>query len=68
MSQPNVDALKDKVIKEYNQLLCLVRKGHRPNYEFLLEEISFIDLIENNKINNSQIVLQFYNNNKWQKQ
>ena len=29
-----------------------MRRGNKPNYEFILEEISFIDLIENNKIDN----------------
>ena len=63
----DVDALKDKVIKEYRDLICSIKKGYRPDYEFILEEISFIDLIEKNDINNSLIALQYYLNNKWQK-
>lgn len=41
----DVDALKGKVAKEFTMLLCEIRKGYKPNYEFILEEISFIDLI-----------------------
>ena len=48
----DVDALnklKRKVSEEFNTLLCRVKKGYRPDYEFILEEISFIDLIQNNE-------------------
>lgn len=62
----DVDALKDKVIKEYRDLICSIKKGYHPDYEFILEEISFIDLIEKNDIKNSLIALQYYLNNKWQ--
>lgn len=60
------DALKDKVIKEFCNLIKQVKKGYHPDYEFILEEISFIDLIENNEINNALIALQYYLNNGWQ--
>jgi len=30
--------------------MCKVRKGYKPDYEFILEEISFIDLIKNREI------------------
>ena len=49
----DVDALnklKLKVSEELYSLLCKVKKGHRLNYEFILEEISFIDLIQNKDI------------------
>ena len=49
----DVDALNDlkkKVSEEFFQLMYRVRKGYKPNYEFILEEISFIDLIKNRKI------------------
>lgn len=62
-----VDALKDKVIKEFDDLIYYIKKGYRPDYEFILEEISFIDLIENNDVDNALIALQYYLNNKWQK-
>lgn len=66
----DVDALKEKVTKEFLSLLCEVRKGYKLDYEFILEEISFIDLIQHNKIDErlSLITLQYYLNNKWQTQ
>lgn len=66
----DVDALKEKVAKEFIMLLCEIRKGYKPDYEFILEEISFIDLIQNNELDRklSLIALQYYLNNKWQKQ
>lgn len=67
--EKDVVALKQKVIKEFNELLCEIRKGYRPDYEFILEEISFIDLINSNELDDklSLIILQYYLNNKWQK-
>ena len=67
----DVDALnklKKKVSEEFYKLMCQVRKGYKLDYEFILEEISFIELILNNKINNklSLTALQYYLNNKWQ--
>lgn len=66
----DVDALKEKVAKEFTSLLCEIRKGYKLDYEFILEEISFIDLIQHNEIDGklSLIALQYYLNNKWQKQ
>ena len=66
-----VDALNDlkkKVIQEFEVLLSRVRKGYKLDYEFLLEEISFIELIQNNELDNnlSLTALQYYLNNKWQ--
>ena len=49
----DVDALnklKKKVSEEFYKLMCQVRKGYKPDYEFILEEISFIELIQNNEI------------------
>lgn len=67
----DVDALSDlkkKVSEEFFQLMCRVRRGYKPNYEFILEEISFIDLIKNREIDDklSLTALQYYLNNKWQ--
>lgn len=67
----DVDALnklKQKVICEFTELLCKVRKGYRLDYEFIMEEISFVDLIKDNKIDDklSLSALQYYINNKWQ--
>ena len=49
----DVDALnklKKNVIDEFYKLICQVRKGYKPNYECILEEISFIELIQNNEL------------------
>ena len=67
----DVDALnklKKKVSEEFYKLMCQVRKGYKPDYESILEEISFIELIQNNEIDNklSLTALQYYLNNKWQ--
>ena len=66
----DVDVLKKKVAKEFIDFLCEVRKGYKLDYEFILEEISFIDLIQHNEIDErlSLIASQYYTNNKWQKQ
>lgn len=69
----DVDALnklKDKVICEFKTLLSKIRKGYKLDYEFILEEISFIDLIKDNEIDDklSIIALQYYLNNKWETQ
>lgn len=66
-----VDALnnlKKKVSDEFFELICKIRKGYKPDYEFILEEISFIDLIKNKDLDNnlSLTALQYYLNNKWQ--
>lgn len=42
--------LKKKVSEEFYNLLCKVRKGYKLDYEFILEEVSFIELIQNNEI------------------
>lgn len=67
----DVDALnklKKKVANEFLQLICKVKKGYRLDYEFILEEISLIQLIENNELNYRSNLnkIQYYLNNKWQ--
>ena len=68
MDVDDLNNLKKKVSEEFFQLMCRVRKGYKPNYEFILEEISFIDLIKNREIDDklSLTALQYYLNNKWQ--
>lgn len=62
-----VDALKNKIIEEFYEMLCRVRKGYRVNYEYLLEEISFINLIQDKEIDDklSLTILQYYLNGKY---
>lgn len=60
--------LKKKVTEEFLTLLCKVRKGYKVDYEILLEEISFINLIDEDQILDEQfeVAIQYYLNNKWQ--
>lgn len=60
--------LKKKVTEEFLTLFCKVRKGYKVNYEILLEEISFINLIDEDQILDEQfeVAIQYYLNNKWQ--
>lgn len=62
---PDVDVLKQKVITEFKQLLKKIRKGYRPDYEFILQEISLIELWQ---LDNTDFFKQFYLNNAWQTQ
>lgn len=68
MDADALSKLKKKVTEEFYNLLCKVRKGYRLDYEFMLEEISFIELIQNGEIDDklSLTALQYYLNNKWQ--
>lgn len=60
--------LKKKVSNEFLKLIYQIQKGQKPNYEFILEEISFINLIKNREIDDklSLTALQYYLNNQWQ--
>lgn len=62
----DVAALKDKVICEFDTLLKSLQKGRRYNYQFILEEISLIDLLLDGGFGKSEFVKQYYLNNKWQ--
>lgn len=68
MDADAVNTLKKKIVEEFNFLICKVKKGYKPNYEFILEEISLIDNIQNQELdyNISLTALQYYLNNKWQ--
>lgn len=61
----DVTALKEKVIVEFCNILRQIRKGHICDYQDLLDQISFIDLIQNDDLNKtfSLAVLQYYINN-----
>ena len=61
----DVDVLKQKVIDEFKQLLKRVRKGYKPDYEFILQEISLIELWQ---LDNTDFFKQFYLNNAGQTQ
>lgn len=60
----DVGVLKIKIISDFTDFLCKIRKGYKPDYQVLLEMISFIDLIQNDDLdeNFSLTVLQYYSN------
>lgn len=60
--ETNIELLKDKVICEYKKIISLLENGKKPNLEFLLEEISLIDIEK--EINNREFVIQYYLNNQ----
>lgn len=68
MAADALNKLEKKVIEEFQALLCKVQKGYRIDYEFILEEIAFIELTIDGVIddNLSLTALQYYLNNKWQ--
>ena len=59
--ETDVDLLKDKIICEYKLIISELEKGHKPNLEFLMEEISAVDL--ENELDNREFIIQYYLNN-----
>ena len=59
--ETDIDLLKDKIICEYKLIISELEKGHRPNLEFLLEEVSAVDL--ENELDNREFIIQYYLNN-----
>lgn len=43
----NIDELKNKIICEYNGIIDKLECGIQSDLEFLLEEISLVDILEN---------------------
>lgn len=63
----HVDALKKKVICEFQDWMIRLQKGHKDDYNLILEKISLIELIESFDIEDPLFINQFYINlNKWQ--
>lgn len=59
--ETDIDLLKDKIICEYKYIISELEAGRRPNLEFLLEEISAVDL--ENELDNREFIIQYYLNN-----
>lgn len=57
----DIDLLKDKVICEYKRIISDLERGRTPTLDFLLEEISAIDL--NTEIDNREFIISYYLNN-----
>ena len=60
--ETDIDLLKDKVICEYKKIISDIERGQRPDIEFLLEEISAIDIEK--EIDNREFIIQYYLNNQ----
>lgn len=60
--QTDIDLLKDKVMCEYLSILSDLERGLKPPLEFLLEEISAIELEK--ELDNRECVIQYYLNNE----
>lgn len=63
-----VNKLKKKIICEFQQLLKFTGQGYKPDYQFILEEISLVGLSSEELIGERELIfiIQFYLNNKWQ--
>jgi len=59
--ETDIDLLKDKIICEYKLIISELERGHKPDLEFLLEEISVVDL--ENELDNREFIIQYYLNN-----
>ena len=60
--ETDIELLKDKVICEYKKIISDLERGQRPDIEFLLEEISAIDIEK--EIDNREFIIQYYFNNQ----
>lgn len=59
--ETDIGLLKDKIICEYKLIISELERGHKPDLEFLLEEISAVDL--ENELDNREFIIQYYLNN-----
>lgn len=59
--ETDIDLLKDKIICEYKLIISELERGRKPDLEFLLEEISAVDL--ENELDNREFIIQYYLNN-----
>lgn len=59
--ETDIDLLKNKIICEYKLIISELEQGRKPDLEFLLEEISVVDL--ENELDNREFIIQYYLNN-----
>ena len=59
--ETDIDLLKDKIICEYKLIISELERGHKPDLEFLLEEISAVDI--ESELDNREFIVQYYLNN-----
>jgi len=62
-----INDLKEKIICEYRKLLSKVEKGHRLDYEFILEEIMLVNLLQDGLMTceEAMFYLEFYTTNNY---
>lgn len=58
------DELKAKIICEFLNLISYIERGYHPDYEFILEEISLLEIYNN--LDKKDFILQYYLNNPWE--
>lgn len=65
--QKDVDALEIKVISEFNKFMHSIGKGHRPDYQFIINEINLLNLLKDDEIEQDKFIfiLQYFLTNKW---
>lgn len=61
-----VNNLESKIIEEFKCLLSKIRKGYYPDLEFLLEEISTLEIYKEIDNRLALTMLQYYINHQWQ--
>lgn len=61
----DVVALKEKTINDFIDFLHCLVLGKYLNYEFILEEVSAISLIESGDISEVSPIANFYMDNVW---
>lgn len=56
--------LKKHVIAQFEQLLCKLQKGYKPEFCELMEEISLIELMPTKELDDNLILtsIQYYSN------
>lgn len=61
-----VNKLKQNIIKDFEIFICELRSGYRPKQEHILEEISLIDIYDQNLMEKNQVfkLIQYYLNDK----
>lgn len=62
LPETDIDLLKDKIICEYLRIISELEQGKQPEIEFLLEEISAVNL--ENELDNREYIIQYYLNNE----
>ena len=59
-----VNELKSKIITEFNCLLSKIKKGYNPSLEFILEEISTLEIYKDIDNRLALTMLQYYINHQ----